>query len=28
MDVAAWLSVLGLEQYAELFRENDIDGEG
>ena len=27
MDVAAWLSGLGLEQYAELFRENDIDGE-
>jgi hypothetical protein len=27
MDVAAWLSELGLEQYAELFRENDIDGE-
>src|SRR6202040_4067843 len=27
MDVAAWLSGLGLKQYAELFRENDIDGE-
>jgi hypothetical protein len=27
MDVAAWLSGLGLEQYTELFRENDIDGE-
>ena len=27
MDVAAWLSGLGLEQYAELFRENDIEGE-
>jgi hypothetical protein len=27
MDVAAWLSGLGLEQYAELFLENDIDGE-
>jgi class 3 adenylate cyclase len=27
MDVAAWLSRLGLEQYAELFRDNDIDGE-
>src|SRR6516225_5307952 len=27
MDVAAWLRGLGLEQYAELFRENDIDGE-
>src|ERR1700751_1628825 len=27
MDVAAWLSGLGLEQYAELFRDSDIDGE-
>jgi class 3 adenylate cyclase len=27
MDVAAWLSRLGLEHYAELFRDNDIDGE-
>src|SRR5215467_13087881 len=27
MDVAAWLSGLGLEQYAKLFRDNDIDGE-
>jgi class 3 adenylate cyclase len=27
MDVAAWLRGLGLEQYAELFRDNDIDGE-
>ena len=27
MDLAAWLSGLRLEQYAELFRENDIDGE-
>ena len=27
MDVAAWLSGLGLEQYAELFCDNDIDGE-
>ena len=27
MDVAAWLSGLGLEQYVELFRENDIDRE-
>src|SRR5690349_3043767 len=27
MDVAAWLRGLGLEQYAQLFRENDIDGE-
>ena len=27
MDVAAWLRGLGLEQYVQLFRENDIDGE-
>ena len=27
MDVAAWLRGLGLEQYAPLFRDNDIDGE-
>jgi Adenylate and Guanylate cyclase catalytic domain/SAM domain (Sterile alpha motif) len=27
MDVAAWLCGLGLDQYAELFRDNDIDGE-
>ena len=27
MDVAAWLRGLGLEQYAQLFRDNDIDGE-
>src|SRR5882724_5107744 len=27
MDVAAWLCGLGLEQYAQLFRDNDIDGE-
>jgi len=27
MDVAAWLYGLGLEQYAQLFRDNDIDGE-
>ena len=27
MDVAAWLYGLGLEQYAQLFRNNDIDGE-
>ncbi len=26
MDVAAWLRGLGLEQYAQLFRDNDIDG--
>jgi class 3 adenylate cyclase/tetratricopeptide (TPR) repeat protein len=27
MDVAAWLRGLGLEQYTQLFRDNDIDGE-
>ena len=27
MDVAAWLRGLGLEQYAQLFHDNDIDGE-
>src|ERR1700731_2407285 len=27
MDVAAWLRGLGLGQYAQLFRDNDIDGE-
>jgi class 3 adenylate cyclase/predicted ATPase len=27
MDVAAWLRGLGLEQYTQLFRNNDIDGE-
>src|SRR5262245_1501043 len=27
MDVAAWLYGLGLEQYAQLFRDNDIDDE-
>src|SRR3954452_10439554 len=27
MDVAAWLCGLGLQQYAQLFRDNDIDGE-
>jgi predicted ATPase/class 3 adenylate cyclase len=27
MDVAAWLSELGLEQYAPAFRDNDVDGE-
>src|ERR1700726_3861693 len=27
MDVAAWLCGLGFEQYAQLFRDNDIDGE-
>src|SRR5215831_4290506 len=27
MDIAVWLRGLGLEQYAQLFRDNDIDGE-
>src|SRR5262252_6589524 len=27
MDVAAWLRGLGLEQYVQLFRDNDIDAE-
>src|SRR5262245_23643137 len=27
MDIAAWLRGLGLDQYAQLFRNNDIDGE-
>ena len=27
MDVAEWLRVLGLEQYAPAFRDNDIDRE-
>jgi class 3 adenylate cyclase/tetratricopeptide (TPR) repeat protein len=27
MDVAAWLRGLGLEQYVQHFRDNDIDGE-
>lgn len=27
MDVEAWLKTLGLEQYAQAFRDNDIDGE-
>ncbi|HEV2100486.1 MAG TPA: AAA family ATPase [Stellaceae bacterium] len=27
MDIANWLGGLGLEQYAQLFRDNDIDGE-
>jgi class 3 adenylate cyclase/predicted ATPase len=27
MDVTAWLRVLGLEQYAPAFRDNDVDGE-
>ena len=27
MDIEAWLRGLGLEQYAEAFRDNAIDGE-
>jgi len=27
MDVTAWLCGLGLGQYAQAFRENDIDAE-
>ena len=27
MDIAAWLSGLGLEQYAPAFHDNDVDGE-
>jgi hypothetical protein len=27
MDVTEWLRGLGLEQYVQLFRDNDIDGE-
>jgi class 3 adenylate cyclase/predicted ATPase len=27
MDVAAWLRALGLEQYAQAFRENDVDAQ-
>src|SRR6516165_5507811 len=27
IDIADWLRGLGLEQYAQLFRDNDIDGE-
>ena len=27
MDVAAWLNRLGLEQYEQAFRENDVDAE-
>ena len=27
MDVAAWLRGLGLGQYEQAFRENDIDAE-
>ena len=25
MEIAAWLKCLGLEQYAQAFRENDVD---
>jgi hypothetical protein len=27
IDIADWLRGLGLEEYAQLFRDNDIDGE-
>ena len=27
MDVAAWLLGLGLERYAQAFRDNDVDAE-
>jgi hypothetical protein len=27
MDIAAWLHRLGLEQYEQAFRDNDIDAE-
>jgi hypothetical protein len=27
VDIAAWLSSLGLEQHAETFRGNDVDAE-
>src|SRR6476659_8598574 len=27
LDIDSWLSGIGLTQYAELFRANDIDGE-
>jgi SAM domain (Sterile alpha motif) len=27
MDIQAWLQRLGLEQYAPVFRDNDIDAE-
>ena len=27
MDIAAWLRELGLERYAQAFRENEIDAE-
>jgi SAM domain (Sterile alpha motif) len=27
MDIAAWLDGLGLGQYKQAFRDNDIDGE-
>ena len=27
MDIAGWLRGLGLEQYTQLFRDNDLDGE-
>jgi hypothetical protein len=27
MDIAAWLRDLGLQRYAQAFRDNDIDAE-
>jgi len=27
MDIAAWLHRLGLEQYEQAFRDNDVDAE-
>ena len=27
MDIAAWLSRLGLQQYEQAFRDNDVDAE-
>ena len=26
MDIAAWLTGLGLEHYADVFQKNDVDG--
>ena len=28
MDVTAWLQALGLERYAEAFRDSNVDAEG
>ena len=27
MDIAAWLNRLGLQQYEQAFRDNDVDAE-